>query len=163
MTGDRAMTPSNEETAADRRKLTMRVRMSPYTGPTTNISQRVTLGAAPHVIYETLLDAEKHSALTGQPVEIGHDTGDPVRLGGGETSGFVMELLEDRHIVFALCSSDGRWPAKHYSTATFMLRPEGKGTTMVLFEQDVPEDLAGEITDRWQRGLLRNLETAFPL
>ena len=163
MTGDAAMTPSNETTAAERRKLTMRVRMSPYTGPTTNISQRVALGAAPHVIYETLLDSKKHSALTGQPVEIGHDMGDPVRLGGGETTGYVMELLEDRHIVFALCSNDDRWPTKHYSTATFMLRPDAKGTTMVLFEQDVPEDLAGEIADRWRRGLLQNLETAFPL
>jgi hypothetical protein len=27
----------------------------------------------------------------------------------------------------------------------------------------VPEDLAGEISDGWQRGLLHHLESAFPV
>lgn len=156
------MTDANEKIAADRRALTMRVRLSPYTGPKTNVSRRARVGASPHDVYETLVDADRHAALVGAATEIGTTMGDPVSLLDGDATGVVMEVLPDRHVVVALQHRLDGWPERHYSTATFMVRSEGAGTTVVLFEQDVPTDLADAVGERWDRAYVDKLVAAFP-
>ena len=156
------MSDPNEKVAADRRALVMRVRMSPYTGPKTNVSRRTTVGAPPREVYETLLDPARHAALTGAATELGTTMGDPVSLLDGKATGFLMEALEDRHIVVALRRDMDGWPERHYSTATFMLRAEGAGTTVVVFEQDVPADLGDAVGDQWQHAYVDKLTAAFP-
>jgi len=158
------MTEPNEKVAADRRALTMRVRLSPYTGSKTNLSRRVTVGASPADVYEVLVDSERHGALVGAATDIGTTMGDPVSLLDGDATGIVMEVLPDRHVVLALQHKLDGWPDRHSSTATFMLRAEAAGgTTVVVFEQDVPTDLADAVAERWQTAYVDKLAAAFPL
>jgi activator of HSP90 ATPase len=156
------MSDTNEKVAADRRALVMRVRLSPYTGPKANVSRRVTLGIAPADLYATLLDSHRHSEVIGAATEIGAAMGDPVSLLDGEATGLLMEALPDRHIVAAVRRTWDGWPEKHYSTVTFMLRAEGAGTTLVVFEQDVPGDLADAVGEQWQRSYVDVLSAAYP-
>src|SRR3954451_11211011 len=136
--------------------------MHPYTGAVTNISARAGLGAPPVEVYATLLDAERHGAVTGHSVHITSAVGAEVSLNDGRAVGYVTELLEGRHIVLALRFSDDRWPEEHYSTVTFMLKPDGTGSTLVIFEQDVPEELAADLTAMWQLTYVEALTAAFP-
>jgi activator of HSP90 ATPase len=150
--------------AADREALLRRARFSTYRGPVTNISRRTVLGAPPHEVYRCLVDPTRHSALVGQPAEPGEVPGDHVTLAGGRLTGLLTEVLEDRHVVFALQYPAGptEWPRHHYSTTTFLLRAEGDGTSLVLFAQGVPEELAGELASVWQVEYLSRLAAAFP-
>jgi activator of HSP90 ATPase len=148
-------------TPVDRVALLRQARFSLYAGPVTNISRRLNLGVPPHEVYQALIDPQRHAALTGHPAEIGDRAGDPVVLAGGRLTGLLMEVLADRHVVFALRSGDS-WPARHYATTTFMVRPDDGGSTLVLFVQGVPEELAEEITALWQQEYLDKLTAAFP-
>ena len=156
------MTDQPTVTPSDRATRLRLARFSPYTGPVTNISRRVRLGAPPPEVYRSLVDPERHGALIGETAEPGATPGDPVVLAGGRLTGLLMEVLEDRHVVFALRPANGDWPAHHYSTTTFMLRPEGDGTTLVLFAQGVPVERADELATLWQQAYLDNLAAAFP-
>jgi activator of HSP90 ATPase len=151
-----------DEGPIDVRALTRRLRMHPYTGAVTNISARATLGAPAAEVYATLLDADRHRAVTGRSVHITRTVGTSVSLNDGTVEGYLTELLEGRHIVMALSFTDVGWPAEHYSTVTFMLKPDGAGSTLVIFQQDVPEDLAGELSSMWQRDYVDTLTAAFP-
>jgi activator of HSP90 ATPase len=157
------MTDQPTVTPADRATRLRLARFSPFTGPATNISRRVRLGATPAAVYRCLLDPEQHAALIGAPAEPGVVPGDPVDLAGGRLTGLLMEVLEDRHVVFALRPTSGDWPAHHYATTTFMLRSEGGGTSLVLFAQGVPEARAEELADLWQQVYLDNLTATFPV
>jgi activator of HSP90 ATPase len=151
-----------DEGPIDVRALTRRLRMHPYTGAVTNISVRTTVGATPGDVYATLLDAERHSTVTGRSVHITPTVGTAVSLSDESINGYITELLDSRHIVMALCFADERWPAEHYSTVTFMLKPDGAGSTLVIFEQDVPEELADKIASTWQGEYVDTLRSAFP-
>jgi activator of HSP90 ATPase len=153
---------TNEKVAADRRALVMRVRLSPYTGAKANVSRRATVGAAPADLYATLLDSRRHTDLVGAATEIGAAMGDPVSLLDGEVTGLLMEAMPDRHIVVAVRRRWDGWPEKHYSTVTFMLRADGGGTTVVVFEQDVPADMADAVGEHWQRSYIDRLTAAYP-
>jgi activator of HSP90 ATPase len=139
----------------------LRAQMAQYKGATKSISQRVSLAASPHEVYTTLLDSNRHASAVGKPTKIEPHVGGAVSLNGGQASGIITELLDDQHIVIAWRPADERWPADHYSTATFMMRPEGKGTTLVFFQQGVPEELADEVADQWQHTYWDKLSQAF--
>jgi activator of HSP90 ATPase len=147
----------------DRATRMRQARFSPYTGPVTNISRRVNLAAPPSAVYRCLVDPAEHAALIGARAEPGAVPGDQVELAGGRFTGLLMEVLEDRHVVFALKPSAGEWPIHHYTTTTFMLRPEGEGTTLVLFVQAVPEERVDELAALWQQMYLDKLTGAFPI
>jgi activator of HSP90 ATPase len=136
--------------------------MHPYTGAVTNVSARAAIGEPAGDIYDTLLDANRHGTVAGRTVRIAPIVGTEVSLDDGRAEGYVTELLEGRHIVLALRFADERWPPDHYSTVTFMLKPDGAGSTLVIFQQDVPEELAADLTAMWQREYMDKLTAAFP-
>ena len=152
----------NAATTQMRQRL-MQIRMASrsMSVPRRSVSRRLTFKAAPPAVYTTLLDGERLSALTGAQIRIDPQVGGDVAFGDGSAEAVIMELLADRHIAVAWRPAQIPWPEKLYSTATFMLKPEGEGTQLMFFQQDVPADAHDAVAQWWQAHLWQGLETAF--
>lgn len=110
--------------------------------------QTVTFKAAPHAVYEALMDEKKHAAFTGGDTEISRKVGGKFTLYGGDIEGKNLELTPDKKIVQSWRYSD--WPEGHYSTATFALEPTEKGTRLVFTQTGVPDEKYEDIKQGWK-------------
>jgi activator of HSP90 ATPase len=131
-----------------------------FTVPMKSITNRVSLAAPPAKVYATLLDAAKLTEITGAPVRLDPQPGGEFSARDGAINGLVAELLENRHIAIACRLDDERWPKQHYSTATFMLKPEGTGTLLTFYQQDVPEALRDPMAEAWEESYWTRLPGA---
>jgi len=112
------------------------------------IRQTLTLKAAPHAVYEALMDEKKHAAFTGGEAKISRKIGGRFTIYGGEIEGKNLELVPDQKIVQSWRYND--WPKGHYSTATFSLEPTTKGTRLTFTQTDVPNDKYEDIQQGWK-------------
>jgi activator of HSP90 ATPase len=131
-----------------------------FSVPMKSVTRRLSLPAPPARVYATLLDPEAHAAITGTAVRLDPQPGGDFATRDGEITGLVAEMLEDRHLVFACRLQDERWPAHHYSTATFMLKPEGDGCLLTFYQQDVPADLQERMAAAWEESYWARLPAA---
>ncbi len=115
---------------------------------TRTIRQQVTFRAAPHDIYEALLDERKHAAFTGTETRIKRAVGGKFATGDGYIDGVNLALEPDRHIVQSWRGSD--WPAGHYSQATFTLTPVAGGARLTFTQRGVPAGFADDISQGWR-------------
>lgn len=117
-----------------------------------SLSSRFTLQAPPREVYKVLTDSKLHEKLTGKRSHLTPEIGGPVNLAAGLYEGFVMEAVQNRHLVLALRSHQPGWPENHLSTTTFMLRPgSDAGTTEVVFFQQVVPVSAAQVNEEWWR------------
>jgi predicted ester cyclase len=117
---------------------------------TRTVQQDVFSPATPHEVYETLIDQDKHAAMTGQPAKIARKAGGAFSVFDGAITGTTRKLSADKKIVQDWRSDD--WPAAHYSKVAFTLAPiwQGRGTHLQLVHSKVPADKAEEISDGWR-------------
>ncbi len=112
------------------------------------IRQTATFAAAPHAVYETLMDSRRHARLTGAPARISRKVGGAFTAYGGGLSGTALELVADHKIVLAWRADD--WPTGHHSRATFTLtRLATGGTRLRLYQSGVPAAQAAGVRDGW--------------
>ena len=114
---------------------------------TKNIEQSVTIKAAPHEVYESLMDSHRHSKLTGEKADISRKVGGKFTAYGQYIEGVNLELLPDKKIVQSWRASD--WPEGHYSKATFLLAEIEGGTQLTLIQTGVPEEQSDDISQGW--------------
>lgn len=112
------------------------------------IKQTVTFKAAPHAIYEALMDERKHAAFTGGDAKISRKVGGKFTIYGGDIEGKNLELVPDQKIVQSWRYSD--WPEERYSIATFALEPTEKGTRLIFTQTDVPDEKYEDIKQGWK-------------
>jgi activator of HSP90 ATPase len=112
-----------------------------------NIRQSVTFRVKPHEIYEVLMDANKHSKLTGSEVQIDKNVGSEFSVYGGDIKGVNLELVPDQKIVQSWRYSD--WPEGYYSKATFSLKEISNGTRLTFAQTGVPEEFYDDIKQGW--------------
>ena len=115
---------------------------------TRTVKQSVTLQASPHQVYETLMDSQKHSKLTGAKAKIDRKGGGKFTAFDGQIKGYTLEVVQNKKIV-QLWRAE-HWPKGHYSTATFSLRKEKAGTRLALLQTDVPNDDYKDICEGWR-------------
>lgn len=116
-----------------------------------SLSSRFKVQASPREVYKALLDSKMHTKLAGRPSTIIPEMGGSVSIAAGLYDGFVLEAVDNRHLVFALRSRQPNWPENHLSTTTFMLRPgDGGSTEVVFFQQGVPVTAAEVNKTFWQ-------------
>ena len=75
---------------------------------TKTLHQSVLIKAAPHEIYEALMDSKKHSEFTHSPAVISREVGAEFSAFDGWASGTTLELLPDTKIVLKWRAAD--WP-----------------------------------------------------
>ena len=125
---------------------------------TKTIEQTATFRASPHDVYEALMDAEKHSQFTGAPASVSREIGGSFAAYDGTLTGTILELVPDIRIVLSWRASDERWPADHYSTATFTLEEIDRGTRLTFEQTGVPEQCFEDINQGWQTYYWSKLE-----
>ena len=153
---------SDAEDVADLRALRLRLAVgSRYRGPVGTVMLVARLGTSPAELLDVLVDPERHAALVKHPVALQAAAGSGVDLGPDEGDGYLMELIEGSHVTFALHPSS--FPEGHYATTTFLTKanPDG-GSTLTLYQQNVPADLLAEVRQAWDRDYLKPLESAYP-
>jgi len=112
------------------------------------IRQTVTFKAAPHEVYEALMDSKKHSKFTGGEAVISRKVGGKFTAYDGYAEGVNLELVPDIKIVQSWRASD--WPDGQYSKATFVLQEIPGGTRLAFTQTDVPAEFAADVAQGWK-------------
>ena len=111
------------------------------------IRQSVTFKAAPHDVYEALMDSRKHARFTKEKASISRKVGGRIMAYDGYITGTNLELIPDEKIVQAWHARE--WPEGHISRATFSLRPVMGGTRLSFSHSNVPDKYYGDIKQGW--------------
>ncbi len=117
---------------------------------TTTVRQSVFFRAPPHEVYEALADSSKHSEFTGSKAVISRKAGGAFSAWDGGLHGKNLALAQDRRIVQAWRCEMAGWPRKHFSRASFELRPEKAGTRLDFVQTGVPAECAASIAEGWR-------------
>ena len=112
------------------------------------IRQSVTFKASCHEVYELLMDARKHSELTGSDVKLSRKIGSKFTVYGGDIVGVNLALVPDEKIVQLWRYND--WPEGHFSRATFSLKEVNGGARLTFIQEDVPDEHYEDIKQGWR-------------
>ncbi|HEU5288588.1 MAG TPA: SRPBCC domain-containing protein [Candidatus Limnocylindria bacterium] len=105
-------------------------------------------GATPHDIFETLMDAKRHSTLVGgQRVKVSRRPGGAFSV-GHDLEGRTLRVAKDGRIVQSWRANN--WPKGLYSKATFALAKTPGGTRITFTQTGVPSAFYGEIASGWR-------------
>lgn len=115
---------------------------------TKNIKQGLMIKAAPHEVFEALMDAKKHSQFTGDLAKISRAVGGEFTTFSGYATGKNLEIIKDEKIVQTWRASD--WPEGHYSTITYVLKPAVGGTKLMFSQKGIPESEVAAVSDGWK-------------
>lgn len=127
-----------------------------------NFTQRITVKAAPQVIYDILMIARKHAKLTGSPAKVSKKVGGQFEVYGGYAYGTNVELVAGNRIVQTWRAQEDQWPAAHVSLDTFDLQPIGTNKTrIVLTHARVPAALIQNFKDGWHEFYWAPLKAMF--
>lgn len=114
------------------------------------ITHEIFLPATPHEVFEALMDADQHAAVTGAPATIDRRVGGKFSVCGGTLTGVTKALIQDRQIVQSWRAPG--WPEGHFSTLTFTIVPafEGRGAQISMKHIGVPAQFAEQISQGWR-------------
>jgi activator of HSP90 ATPase len=103
---------------------------------TKTLHQTVRFKASPMDVYEMIMDARKHTSLSGEKAKIKRKVGGRFTAWGGHLSGFNLALEPGRKIVQAWRAT-GWWP-DHYSIAIFDIEKARGGATLRFTQIGIP-------------------------
>ena len=115
-------------------------------------------GASPADIYGTLMDSERHGALSGQPTKMSSRVGGKWNV-GHDLEGKNLKLVKDRRIVQTWRANN--WAKGVHSTATFALAKAKGGTKITFTQTGVPSEAYTEISSGWRAYYWNPLRKAF--
>lgn len=102
----------------------------------------------PHVLYEMLMNSEKHAAFTKEPAKISRKVGGKIYAYGEWIEGKNLELIPDTKIVQQWRGAD--WPEGHFSKVTFMFTQKDENTVLTFSQIGVPVEQYHDIDDGWK-------------
>lgn len=111
------------------------------------IKQKVYFDVGPKEVYEAYTEAKRHAEFTQSKVIFEKRAGGKFSAWDGDLSGENLELVEGEKIVQKWRAND--WQKGHYSTLTIELYADGKGTKLVLTQENVPDDKYDDINSGW--------------
>jgi len=103
------------------------------------IHQEAIIEAAPEQVYAVLTDAERFSAATGMPAQLGAREGERFAIFGGRIEGRQVELIPGRRVVQAWRFGEEHpdtWEPGVYSIVRFALEPEDEAATRLVIDHD---------------------------
>ena len=115
---------------------------------TKDYTETVTFKAAPHDVYEALMDSKKHAAFTGAAADISREVGGKFTAWDGYITGTNLELVPDSKIVQDWRASD--WPEGTASEVTFLLESAPEGARLTFTHKGIPADFCDDIIQGWQ-------------
>lgn len=118
---------------------------------TKSIEQVVTFNAPPEIVYQLIMNSDKHAAFTGSEVTMSTEVNGKFRVFDGYCEGYNIELVEGSKIVQAWHFEEDGWPEDHYSICTFLFEPMGKRTKLTFTQTDIPGHKAESLADGWKQ------------
>lgn len=122
----------------------------------TSLREEQDFSAAPHRVYEALLDEKQFSLFTGAPARINRTEGGTLSLFGGGIVARNVELVPDKRIVQAW--RDPQWASGIYSIVKFELTPRGSGTHLVLDHTGFPAGQFSDLEPGWHEHYLEPMK-----
>ncbi len=118
---------------------------------TKSIKQTLTLNAPPKDVYEILMDAKKHSLLTGSTVKMSKKINGKFEVFDHYCHGYNIELEEGKKIIQAWNFQEDGWPQDHFSICKFEFEATEKGTKLNFTQSGVPEHKCEELKEGWKQ------------
>ncbi len=113
------------------------------------IHQEIEFKAAPHRIYEALLDSKQFGTVTNTAAQIHRQAGGSISIFGGLVVGRNIELIADQRIVQAWRLTE--WPKGVYSIARFELKASGTGTKLIFDHAGFAPEDRGHLDEGWHK------------
>ncbi len=124
------------------------------------IHHEIQVNATPKKVYDTLINADKFSAISGgAPTEIDTNEGGRFSCFGGYVTGRQLELVANQRIVQSWRGSS--WPAGIHSVVRFELVANDKGTSIQFDHVGFPEDQKEHLESGWYDNYWKGLQAAF--
>ena len=115
------------------------------------IKQTVTFAAPPAEVYDLLINAKKHSALTGSQVTMSKKINGTFEVFNGYCHGYNIELTEGKKIEQAWHFAEDGWPDDHFSICSFAFAKVPGGTKLSFTQTDIPEHKAESLKGGWKQ------------
>jgi activator of HSP90 ATPase len=122
----------------------------------TSLREEQDFAAAPHRVYEALLNEKQFSQFTGAPAKISRTEGGALSLFGGAIVARNVELVPDKRIVQAW--RDPEWGPGIHSIVKFELTPKGSGTHLVLDHTGFPAGQFSDLDSGWHEHYLEPMK-----
>ena len=124
------------------------------------IRQKVIVPATPIEVYETFVDAKKHSAFTGSKATCDARIGGEFTAWDGYISGKNLKLEDGKRIVQEWVTTE--WP-KGYPSSRLELtfRKVKGGTEISMIHSDVPAEQAEDLKEGWNEFYWKPLKDYF--
>lgn len=116
---------------------------------TKSIKQSITFDATPDELYEVLMNAKKHGALTASKVKMSNKVKGKFDVFDGYCHGYNIELEANKKIVQAWHFAEEGWPADHFSICTFSFEQVKNKTKLVFTQTGIPEHKAASLKSGW--------------
>ncbi len=118
---------------------------------TKTIRQTINFKAAPHEVYEIIMDPKKHAEITDSEVTMSKKTKGKFSVFGGYCKGYNIELVEGEKIIQAWNFDEHEWPEEHFSICTFLFEKTASGTKLSFTQKGVPAGKYEDIKSGWHQ------------
>lgn len=117
---------------------------------TKTIKQSISFNAAPKVVYDLLMDAKKHGAISGSKVKMSNKINGKFEVFDGYCHGYNIELKEGKKIVQAWHFDEDGWDKNHFSICTFIFEKTAKGSKLLFSQSGIPEHKIESLKAGWK-------------
>jgi activator of HSP90 ATPase len=118
---------------------------------TKTIRQTVMFNASPKQVYDMLMDAATHSAITQSKVTMSAKVRGKFSVFDGYCHGYHIELVQGKKIVQAWHFEEDGWPEDHFSICTFSFKPIGSKTKLTFEQREIPAHKASALSAGWKK------------
>ncbi|KAI9296037.1 hypothetical protein K502DRAFT_348434 [Neoconidiobolus thromboides FSU 785] len=126
---------------------------------TTTLNDTIEFVTSAAQLYAALTDSTLMSIWSRSDVQFGKEKGAPFRLFGGNISGELIELQENKKIQLKWRSN--LWPESHYSIVTIELEELSGSVNLILKQEGVPVGQEDITRDNWNRFYWNSIKSTF--
>jgi activator of HSP90 ATPase len=117
---------------------------------TGTIKQEVIFTAKPEVIYDLIMNEEKHAEFTQSEVSMSNEIGGTFSAYDGYIKGKNSELIPGKKIVQEWHFDEEEWDEDHFSICTFIFEPFQAGTKLIFTQTNIPEHKVEALETGWE-------------
>jgi activator of HSP90 ATPase len=116
----------------------------------TSFKQQITLNTSCEELYSQIMDAKKHSALTGAEAIIKDKVETAFSVYGEYAYGKNLELIAGKRIVQTWRAHDDKWPEECMSEVIFEFKKIDNSKSKIIFtHKNIPAAVAEQFKKGW--------------
>ncbi len=124
------------------------------------IKLSIKLPVSPRELYESWLDAEKHTAFTGSKADIERKVGSKFTAGDGYITGENLKLFRFNRIIQSWRTTDFPEDADD-STVTIELEKIKEGTKLTIVHENLPDGEGKKYRQDWREHYFKPMKDYF--